>query len=154
MSVLETTRPRALALGGLRSPLGQLPPAAASRADLPKAEYWMNVGVVQTIKLEDGTSEERFLGLALGIPLDTMGKLATNQKNQAFAQFMAARNDLHEQFMDVARTLEPGGEIIVSMDSTNGVAVQIRRVNGEVAEAKTDDSNPFVVNLGLMKKAA
>lgn len=121
------------------------------RSQAPKAKIWLNIGyVAENIPTADGNGvEDRFVSLPVGIPLDTMEKLPTNSRNQAYAQFQAARNDLYDQIMAAASQLQPGEDIVIgSQVATGGLCIQVRRVNDERAEAPAvDDSNPFARQL-------
>ncbi|MFA7188517.1 MAG: hypothetical protein WC117_00345 [Sphaerochaetaceae bacterium] len=115
-------------------------PVAAKEA-LPKAEYWLNIGYGVDVQTEAG-QEHRFVSLPMGIPLDTQTELSTKSSNAQFAQFQAARNDLHAQIMAVAETLKPGEDRILKLE------IQLRRVNEDVAEATTEN-NAFARVLAL-----
>lgn len=119
--------------------------AAGNPADRPKAEFWLNVGYDSGVKDEE-TGESRFVSLAAGIPLDSIEKLKTNSSNRTFAQFQAARNELHDQVMAIAAKLEPGQSVIV--DTGTPLQVQIRRVREEIEDLDSSD-NQFVRNLGI-----
>lgn len=124
------------------------------RSQAPKAKIWLNIGyVAENIPTtnSDGSTgvEDRFVSLPVGIPLDTMEKLPTNSRNQAYAMFQAARNDLYDQIMAAASQLQPGEDIIIgSQVATGGLCIQVRRVNDERSDAPAvDDSNPFARQL-------
>ena len=121
-------------------PAGTAAPVAGKQ-DQPKAQYWLNVGYPVTLDT-DGGPEDRFVSLPLGIPLDTQEHFATNSRNELFAQFQGARNDLLDQIMEVAKTLEPGQDRILNL------SIQLRRVNDE-APAPTNENNVFVRKLEL-----
>lgn len=115
--------------------------AGADKRDLPKAQFWLNVGYNVEIDTEHGV-ESRFVSLPIGIPLDTQEKLPTNSRNQQFAQFQAARNDLMDQLLEIAQTLNPSEERILNLE------IQLRRVNEENAVSST--SNPFAKKLSIL----
>lgn len=116
--------------------------AAATGTDKPKAQVWINVGYPVEVQLTDNTVETRFVSLATGIPVDTQEKLPTSSRNQEFAAFQAARNNLHEQIMAAAEKLAPGEEKLLNL------SIQLRRVNDEM-EAVSPDQNLFVKALVL-----
>lgn len=131
--------------GGLASPN-----APARQDDRPKAEYWMNIGYATEVAIEgegETSYETRFVSLPTGIPLDTQEKLPTTSRNQVFAAFQGARNDLLDQVMEVAKQLEPGEERIIG--DTGGLQIQIRRVNGEAPQV-AKEANPFRRELNLV----
>ncbi|QEM41100.1 RNA polymerase I subunit [Pseudomonas phage Zuri] len=121
--------------------------AQTPAAQRPKAEYWLNVGYDSGVKDEE-TGESRFVSLAAGIPLDSIEKLKTNSSNRTFAQFQAARNDLHDQIMAIAQSLEPGQSVIIDTETT--LQIQIRRVREEVEDLDNAD-NQFARQLVLAR---
>jgi hypothetical protein len=121
----------------------------AAKKDQTPAVYWLNIGYQTEVQTEEGTTEVRFVSLPLGIPLDTQELLKTNSRNESFAQFQAARNDLHAQIMDLAKGLEPGEETILALDPKNGLAIQLRRVNEATAAVVDPAANPFARKLKL-----
>lgn len=114
-----------------------------SRKDLPKADVWINIGVAT------GDETYPFISLPMGIPLDTMEPLAV-RGNDDFRQFTSARNDLLAQLQEAAAGLEPGTDMII--ETEGGLAIQVRRVAAEVAEAPIEE-NRFAVNLGFKRAA-
>lgn len=133
--------------GGLTAPTA----GARPNDDRPKAEFWMNIGYTSEIAVEsegeETRYEKRFVSLPTGIPLDTQEKLQTNSRNQIFAAFQGARNDLLDQVMEVAKTLAPGEEKIIG--EAGELQIQIRRVNGEAPQVAAD-ANPFRRQLTLV----
>lgn len=126
--------------------------ATGTRRDLPKANIWLNIGYIVGVQVTDaeGTrDEDRFVSLPVGIPLDTMEPITINSRNEDFAKFQSARNDLLDQLKAAGEKLAPGEERIVSLCSTTGLAVQMRRVNDPVAAPAADESNGYAVKLGL-----
>lgn len=115
--------------------------AGGDKRDLPKAQFWLNVGYSVEVDTEEGV-ENRFVSLPVGIPLDTQEKLPTNSRNQQFAQFQSARNDLMDQILEVAQSLTPGEERILNLE------IQLRRVNEETVVSSTN--NPFAKKLSIV----
>lgn len=120
---------------------------SSNRGDQPKAKIWLNIGyVAEGVPTGEGDKvEDRFVSLPVGIPLDTMEKLPTNSRNQAYAQFQAARNSLYDQIIQAASQLQPGEDVIIG--NSAGLCIQIRRVNDERENIVADDSNPFAKQL-------
>lgn len=116
-------------------------PDKASGAALPKAEFWLNVGYYVKHETPEGV-EDRFVSLPTGIPLDTQEALKTNSRSADYNNFNAARNDLHDQIMQVAGELEAGEERVLNL------SIQLRRVSAEVAPA-AGAANPFLVKVAL-----
>mgnify|MGYP003452028376 CR=1 FL=1 len=123
----------------------------ADRSQQSKAKIWLNIGYLVTdvpvTGAEANQTEDRFVSLPVGIPLDTMEKLPTNSRNASYAQFQAARNDLYDQLMEAAEKLAPGEDIVMGIDG--GLAVQIRRVQDERENVVATDDNPFVAKLQI-----
>ena len=117
--------------------------AAPAAGDKPKSQFWLNLGYGVTIAGEDGQPEDRFVSLASGIPLDGQEVLPTNSRNIPYAQLNAARNDLHDQLMELAGDLAPGESRMVQLE------VQLRRVNEDVAVTVDPTKNQFARKLVL-----
>lgn len=112
----------------------------ASSNDRPKAQFWLNIGYDAPGAGKDG--EDMFVSLPVGIPLDTQEHVATNSRNEGYAQFQAARNNLLDQIMAVAGELGEGESKILNLQ------IQLRKVSGE-REAPAAETNPFVRQLAL-----
>lgn len=112
--------------------------APSSGEDRAKAQFWLNVGYVSDVKDEDGTY--RFVSLAQGIPLDNIESLPTNSRNQNFAHFRQAQNELRDDLMEEARKLKPGEDVIFE-GGPSGLTFQLRRVQDE--QAAPTGENPF-----------
>lgn len=114
--------------------------------DRPKAELWLNVGYTVQVQGTDeegkAVTEDRFVSLPTGIPVDTMEKVSTRSSNKGYAAFQSARNDLLDQIIAKAESLAPGEDAMLNLQ------LQIRRVNGEQAEISSEE-NPFVQKLEL-----
>lgn len=116
--------------------------------DRPKAEYWMNVGQLNDVINEtSGEIEQVFVGILGGIALDTAEKLPTNRGTPMFVARNAARNELHDDVLEVCKTLAPGEHRYIG-DSENGLVIQILRVKGDVAPVRSSE-NPFRRKLTL-----
>lgn len=116
------------------------------KADLPKAQIWMNVGYVVETGNEDQPT--MFVSLPVGLPIDTMEAVPVTSRNAGFAQFQSARNNLLKQVQDAAATLEPGEERIIGGED-GGLCIQLRRVNNPVADPGAE-GNGFVRELNLV----
>lgn len=97
----------------------------APATDKPKAEFWINLGY--TSEHLDDQGQPYFISLPQGIPLDTQELLETNSRNDKYAAFCGARNDLQEQLMAHVADLAPGEHKTVTLE------IQIRRVNAPAA---------------------
>lgn len=119
----------------------QSPVAAAQAADnRPQAELWINIGY--TSDIQDDQGQPYFISLAQGVPLDTLEELPTNSRNDKFAAFNAARNDLQEQLMAFAEQLQPGEARTIQLE------VQLRRKNAPAAPIDPA-KNPMVRKLSF-----
>ena len=112
--------------------------AAAAFDDRAKAQFWLNVGYVSNVKDEDGTY--RFVSLAQGIPLDSIESLPVNSRNQSFAMFRQAQNELRDDLLTEAKQLKPGEDMIFEA-GPSGLTFQLRRVQDE--QAAPTGENPF-----------
>ena len=115
--------------------------AGNAPAPKPKATLWLNAGYTTTVVV-DGVEEERFVNLPIGMPVDTQELLPTNSRNQEFAQFRMAQNDLLNQIMELGKSLAPGEAKTINLE------LQLRRVNEDVAPVPNGE-NPFARIGGL-----
>lgn len=118
-----------------------LPRTAAAKPaeERTKAKYWLNIGYnAETGEGDQAT--ETFVALPVGIPLDMQDKISVRSSNAEFAALQTARNELLEQLIEYAGTLEPGGERILSL------SIQLRRVKEDPAPIASKD-NPFSAKL-------
>ena len=115
----------------------------AGNAPAPKrkATLWLNAGYTTTVVV-DGVQEERFVNLPLGMPVDTMELLPTNSRNEEFAQFRMAQNDLLNQIIELGKSLAPGEAKTINLE------LQLRRVNENVTPVPNNE-NPFARIGGL-----
>lgn len=104
--------------------------AADSKAERPKAKFWLNIGYVAN----EGSEDEKFISLPTGIPLDTQEPLPTNSSNADFRAMRCAQNDLLAQLLEFAEKLEPGAEGIIQLQ------VQLRRVKEAEADIPADEN--------------
>ena len=113
----------------------------AAAKDLPKSQFWMNVGF--TAEGAGAEGEDVFVYLPYGLPLDSMEHVNTKSKNADYTALQQARNGLLDQVKEAAATLQPGESMTVQLE------VQIRRIEEEVAEEPTTD-NKFMRSLKLI----
>jgi hypothetical protein len=123
--------------------LAQQEPANSDKADLPKAQTWLNVGYEVG---EPGTDEYRFVSPPMGIPLDTMKPIEIRTRNAEFAAFQSSQNGCLKQLQDEAAKLAPG-ESVVIRNPESPLCIQLRRVNDPVEAPAADASNPYAVSL-------
>ena len=113
----------------------------AAAKDLPKSQFWMNVGFVAEGAGAEG--EDVFVSLPYGLPLDSMEHVNTKSKNENYVALQQARNGLLDQVKEAAATLQPGESMTVQLE------VQIRRIEEEVEETPTTD-NKFMRSFKLI----
>lgn len=114
--------------------------AQPAKDDRPQAELWINIGY--TSDIQDDQGQPYFISLAQGIPLDSLEELPTNSRNDKFAAFNAARNDLQQQLMQFAEQLQPGEARTIQLE------VQLRRKNAPAAPIDPAN-NPMVRKLSF-----
>lgn len=124
-------------------------PAAGTQtaaADRPKSQFWINIGynveVPVTEAGEAAGTENRFVSLPVGLPLDIAQKATIKGHDTEFVAMQTARNELLEQLIEFAETLKPGEVKEIKL------VVQLRRIQGEAPVIKTND-NPFSQKLQL-----
>ena len=115
--------------------------ATAAAKDLPKSQFWMNVGF--TAEGAGAEGEDVFVSLPYGLPLDSMEHVNTKSKNENYVALQQARNGLLDQVKEAAATLQPGESMTVQLE------VQIRRIEEEVEETPTTD-NKFMRSFKLI----
>lgn len=120
----------------------------ADVSERKKANFWLNFGYSVPVRYQDGSEETRFVSLPVGIPLDTMEITTPSRGTDEYRSLIAAGNDLHQQIMDVAVTLQPGEERIICADQNNGLSIQIRRVKAD-APPIANAENLFARKLDL-----
>lgn len=113
----------------------------AAAKDLPKSQFWMNVGF--TAEGAGAEGEDVFVSLPYGLPLDSMEHVNTKSKNENYVALQQARNGLLDQVKEAAATLQPGESMTVQLE------VQIRRIEEEVEETPTTD-NKFMRSFKLI----
>lgn len=119
------------------------------RADMPKADVWMNVGYEADDVDSDGNAVVRFIGTPLGIAVDTQSPIDTSKTRSAeLAKLQTYQNKLLADLQEEAKTLEPGEERIVNLQ------VQIRRVKAPAAVAPASESSSLSRRTPLFAAAA
>ena len=116
---------------------------AADSADYERAELWLNFGYTVQVPVEGGKkgqTEDRFVSLPKGIPLDTQKPLEIKGAASDFNNFKHARNDLLAQILEAAESLGKGESAILQLE------VQIRRVADDAPPANPAD-NIYARNL-------
>lgn len=108
---------------------------AAATPERVDAQVWLNIGY------ETGDEEYPVVTLPFGIAVDTMKTLAVPRgKNEKYLEFVQRRNALLEEIQNAADALAPGEDVTIG-GTEGGLILQLRRREGEAAEAPapTDD---------------
>ena len=120
-----------------------------AQQDRPEAEYWINLGYSVDTQNDDGDTSTMFVSLATGIPLDTMSDFDLSRINSpTMRNLRQAQNDLKDQLLQAAATLEPGGSIIIMTDDNTGLQVELRRRKGAQAPSAIAE-NPLARKLNF-----
>lgn len=104
------------------------------KTERKQAEFWINVGY------ETGDEKYPFVSLPLGVPLSLDDRKEIRGTSE-YVNFLSAQNGLLEELIELAGQLEPGEDTIFSHPEMP-LALQLRRVRGEVAPTETTE-NPL-----------
>lgn len=121
-----------------RSALEANTQAAVVGKEMPKSQYWLNIGYEVEVPNEDGELVNTFVSLPFGLPLDNMEPVKTGSKNQRYAALQQAKNALLDALLAHAKEMPAGSEEIIDLK------IQLRRVNGEAEVSISNGENPFV----------
>lgn len=120
-------------------------PAQTTPETRPQAELWLNVGyevphtsVIDGVKVE----ETRFISLPVGIPVDTMDHVATNQRSEDYRNLQHARNNLLDHILAKSQELKPGESVNLNL------TIQLRRVDAPADQAPSEH-NAYIIPLSL-----
>lgn len=100
-----------------------------AKADKPKSEFWLNVGV---------QVGDQFISLPFGLALDDMKIMDVKGNNQEWIQTVQAKNALLQALQDTAAGLESGSSVVISK-----LQVQLLRASKPESTSNGDD-NPLV----------
>lgn len=118
-------------------------PATTGKAKRDPAKIWLNFGYQRPV-IEDGVQKLVFVSLPFGIPVDTQDAKDLKGSNNML-QLRKWQNELLEEVVRIGNDLQPGEEKILAMDSTNALAIQIRRVRDEVEADQIDSGVKFTL---------
>ena len=111
---------------------------SGSKPKKPAAKFWLNFGY----RTQDGeTGEQVFIGMPMGIPLDTQEK-----RGAGASLLMQAKNAFLDKIIADCADMTPGQELYLEVDG--GYSLQLRRV-AERDEA-TADNNGFIAAMGSL----
>lgn len=117
----------------------------------PSADVWMNVGyAVEVPATEEGEEPTmRFIGVPLGIALDTQKPIDTSKTRSAeLLEVQTFQNKLLEDLQQHAQSLQPGEEQIINLQ------VQIRRVKGPIEAPVANASSVFARPMSFVAPSA
>lgn len=120
-------------------------PSQATPEARPQAELWLNVGYeVPHTSVVDGVKvqETRFISLPVGIPVDTMDHVATNQRSEDYRNLQHARNNLLDHILAKSQELKPGESVNLNL------TIQLRRVDSPADQAPSEH-NAYIIPLSL-----
>lgn len=121
--------------------------AAETREQKPKAMLWLNVGYMAV----DNAGNETFIGLPMGIPLDTQDPVELRGSNEEYLHLQRAKNQLLEDLKSFVGGFDPASDSVL-----DGLVVQARRGTAP-AEKDEPGSNPYMKSLkslGFASKAS
>lgn len=90
----------------------------------PTAKVWLNPGITVDFGGEDGAT---FVGLAQGLPVDTMDEAKTNYSNPKMRALGTAKNALKAKIMKACEGRAPGETFMINLQC------QVRIVNEDSA---------------------
>lgn len=108
--------------------------ASSAKTERVKAQLWLNIGI---------TVNGKFVGLPVGIPLDTMEPSKVTG-NSEFQQYLAQGNLLLQRLLERGTALKPG-ETFEVLGEEGYPAFQIRRIKDEITSSSitTDLVTPW-----------
>lgn len=116
---------------------GQEAAPSDDRKDQPKAQVWINLGYEVQVPVEGGGTEPRFVGLPVGIALDTQKPIDIKTRSPELAQLQAHQNQLLADLQSYAEGLAPGEETLVNLQ------IQLRRVKEPVGDVQAEGNSVF-----------
>ena len=117
---------------------------AAAASELPKALVWMNIGYTVEVTNSDGSKEEKFISLPVGIPVDTQEALPITSRSEDYNLFQDARNKLLAAVQKKASELTPGEQFMIE-----NLEIQLRRVADPVTAPDASVANPYALDVAI-----
>lgn len=118
---------------------------AAASANAPAqrtpSQIWVNVGVSlpgMGPELPDGTREDLFVSLPVGIPLDDLKPVKITGTNQQAIHLKQAKNEVLDAFQQAGASLKPG-----ERRALPGVSVEIYKIGAPEQTGNAQD-NPLI----------
>lgn len=115
-------------------------PANAPAQRTP-SQIWLNVGINipgAGAELPDGTREDLFVSLPVGLPLDDMKPVKITGTNQNSIHLKQVKNLLLEELQKAAAGLKPGERTAISQ-----LSVELYRI-GTPEQQGTAENNPLI----------
>lgn len=109
--------------------------ASSATVERAKAQLWLNPGIRQ---------KGNFIGLPMGIPLDTMEPNKITGTSE-FQQYLALGNALLTRLLDRSKDLNPGETLVIGGEADGDICFQIRRIKDEIPSSSitTDLVTPW-----------
>lgn len=117
---------------------------ASAKDELPKALVWMNIGYTVEVTNSDGSKEEKFISLPVGIPVDTQEALPITSRSEDYNLFQDARNKLLAAVQKKASELTPGEQFMIE-----NLEIQLRRVADPVTAPDASVANPYALDVAI-----
>lgn len=100
----------------------------AAPAARPQAKLWLNVGVTMPFTQADGTVEDVFVSLPIGIALDTMTPMKGN------SSLAKRKNALLSKLQGLCLSVDQGGS-----QDLNGMKMVLTRASDTAAQVSDED---------------
>lgn len=123
--------------------------AEQTNEDRPKADVWINVGYSVAVPdttegAKKGDTVNKFIGVPLGIALDTQREIDTSKtRSSELMEIQTYQNQLLHDLQEHAKTLAPGEEQILTLE------VQLRRVNAPIEAPAADGNSAYARPAGM-----
>lgn len=117
--------------------------------DRPAAQHWLNIGkTMPVVNEKTGETEQKFISIPVGIPLDTMEAMETNGNSKSWKEQVGVKNAILKFLQEGAANLSPGeGELV------EGLEIQIYS-KGEKTAPVADADNSLLKQLDGIKIGA
>ena len=123
------------------------PKAATTETTAPKkvAQTYANIGLWMDVNQDDGTVEQEFISMPLGIALDTQQPMTSKSKSASWNHKVEIKNWILNTLQKDADKLSPGETEMVT-----GLCIQLLRRN-LVGEQADNGVNPMMAQLKGLK---
>lgn len=104
----------------------------SAKAERPKTQFWLNVGIVLTGAGKDG--EDLFVSLPMGLALDDMKAVNVRGQNADWVHLQQAKNSLLEATKKAGANLQPGERQLLPEFSVELARISENDQQGNAAE--------------------